>query len=137
MCLHQLRSRGCCADTDKGGVSDGSACAIVTTVDKARDMGFQSVVGEASHRDVLEHIHIGQANMVIITIPDPQAARRVIAQVRILAPDAQIISRSRYHIYRWELEMAGAHVVVDEEEQVGAKIAEEVDRYLQSGQWSP
>lgn len=105
-------------------------------ISMARDMGFQSVVGEASHRDVLEHIHIDRAKMVIITIPDPQAVRRIISQVRILAPQAQIVARSRYHIYRWELEMAGAHTIIDEEEQVGKKIADEVALSLQSNQWS-
>lgn len=101
------------------------------SIKRARDMGFEAMIGDATQREVLEHIHIGRAAIVVITIPDPQAARGVILQVRTLAPLAQVMCRSRYHVYRWELALAGAHVVVDEEEQVGEQIAREVEQFLE------
>ena len=42
---------------------------------------------------------------------------------RDLAPGAALLVRSRYHVRRWELQLAGAHEVVDEEEQVGRRLA--------------
>jgi CPA2 family monovalent cation:H+ antiporter-2 len=100
------------------------------TIKRAKELGFYAVIGDAAHREVLEHIHIAKADMIVITIPDPKGARRAIMQVRALAPLARVISRARYHVYRWELEIAGADVVVDEEEQVGKQLACEVDKFL-------
>jgi hypothetical protein len=41
-----------------------------------------------------------------------------------------LLVRSRYHVHRWELLRAGAHEVVDEEDQVGHRLAQEVRRVL-------
>ena len=49
----------------------------------------------------------------------------MVESVRALAPEAVILVRARYHIHRWQLDVAGAQVVVDEESVVGARIAEE------------
>ena len=51
---------------------------------------------------------------------------------RSLAPDTAIIARARYHIHRWQLLLAGAHAVVDEEDEVGRRIASEVRRKLRT-----
>ena len=59
-------------------------------------------------------------------VPDPWTARRIVLQVRSLAPHVPIVARSRYHVHRWQLIMAGADAVVDEEDEVGVRIAEEV-----------
>jgi CPA2 family monovalent cation:H+ antiporter-2 len=96
----------------------------------ARQLGFYGQVGDVGHSDVLEHAHVATAGFVVITIPDPAAVRRVIEHVRSMAPDAQIIVRARYHVYRWELQLAGAHVVVDEEEEVGHRIANELRKVM-------
>ncbi len=96
----------------------------------ARDMGFQTYIGDATHANILEHLHVTHAKMVVITIPDPQATRKMISEIRVMSPYTGIIARSRYHVFRWELEVAGAHVVVDEEEQVGLSIAEHVNQHL-------
>ena len=72
------------------------------------------------------------ANAVVITVPDPATARQVVELVRSLAPDTAIIARARYHIHRWQLLLAGAHAVVDEEEEVGRRIASEVRKKLRS-----
>jgi hypothetical protein len=69
---------------------------------------------------------------VVVTLPDPTVARLVVQRVRGLAPKAYIIVRARYHVHRWQLDVAGAHAVVDEEDQVGASIAEEVLAHLGS-----
>ena len=93
---------------------------------------FESVglVGDATHVEVLERAGVPLADVVVITLPDPAAARRVIEHVRALAPEARIVARARYHVYRGELELAGSHVVVDEEQQVGLRLAAEMRKLL-------
>lgn len=80
-------------------------------------------IGDATHADVLEHAGIERARVIAITIPDPAMARSIVHLCRSLAPDAAVIVRCRYHTRRWELVMAGAREVVDEEEHVGMRIA--------------
>jgi CPA2 family monovalent cation:H+ antiporter-2 len=100
------------------------------TAQIAEQCGFVARVGDATHVAVLEHAGVPSAHVVVITLPDPTAARRVIEHVRSLAPEARIVTRARYHVYRMELEFAGSHVVVDEEEQVGLSLAAETRNLL-------
>jgi CPA2 family monovalent cation:H+ antiporter-2 len=100
------------------------------TADLARGYGLRTLIGDATREEVLTRLSVRTAACVVITIPDPSTARRIIQQVRALAPDTQIVVRARYHIHRWQLEMAGADAVVDEEQEVGVRIAEEVRHRL-------
>jgi CPA2 family monovalent cation:H+ antiporter-2 len=112
----------------------------VTVVDLSRRalaaahrMGMIAQIGDATQAEVLDHAHLASAAVVVITVPDPVAARTIVQLARARAPDAQVIARARYHVYRWELEHAGAHVVIDEEQQVGRLIAAVVRRHLPRG----
>jgi CPA2 family monovalent cation:H+ antiporter-2 len=96
------------------------------SLDLARAYGLQTVVGDATRESVLARLHIRTAAAVAITLPDPRTARQVVQMVRSLAPDTRIVVRSRYHVHRWQLDVAGAHTVVDEEDEVGARIAAEI-----------
>jgi len=98
--------------------------------DVAKTYDLQTVLGDATRTEVLEHLHVESASTVVITLPDPATARRVVELVRSLAPDTPIIARARYHIHRWQLLLAGAEAVVDEEEEVGRRIAAEVRRRI-------
>jgi CPA2 family monovalent cation:H+ antiporter-2 len=111
------------------------------TAEQAVAYGLKTYLGDATRDEVLEHLNIRSAAAVVVTLPDPRAARQVVQQVRALAPDTFIIVRSRYHVHRWQLDVAGAHAVVDEENEVGVRIAAEVRRRLrelgQQGRSSP
>ena len=96
------------------------------TADLARGYGLRTLIGDATRDEVLERVHVRNAACVVITIPDPGTARHIIQQVRAHAPNTTIVVRARYHIHRWQLAMAGADAVVDEEEEVGIQIAAEV-----------
>ena len=103
------------------------------TADLARNYGLRTFIGDATRDEVLARLHVRTAAVVVITIPDPWTARHVIQRVRSLAPDTSIVVRGRYHIHRWQLEVAGADAVVDEEEEVGIQIAAEVKQLLVAG----
>ncbi|MFQ5530471.1 MAG: cation:proton antiporter [Gemmatimonadota bacterium] len=108
---------------------------IRRTGDLARSYGLRTFTGDATHDEVLERVHVRTAVCVVITVPDPWTARRIIQQVRTLAPHTTIVVRARYHVHRQQLETAGADAVVDEEEEVGIQIAVEVrNRFIRSGE---
>ncbi|UCG85510.1 MAG: cation:proton antiporter [Gemmatimonadota bacterium] len=100
------------------------------TAEQAVAYGLKTYLGDATRGEVLEHVDIRNAVAVVLTVPDPSTARQVVQQVRALAPDTCIIVRSRYHVHRWQLDVAGAHAVVDEENEVGVRIAAEVRQRL-------
>ena len=98
----------------------------------ARTYDLRTYIGDATRAEVLEHLHLGRAQAVAVTLPDPATARQVIRQIRALAPQTPIVARARYHVYRWDLRFAGAQVVIDEEEQVGLHMASAVMDRLQT-----
>lgn len=100
---------------------------------RAADYGLSAHIGDARQATVLEHVGIRRCFAVVITLPDPGSARQIIHLIRTMNPNATIVARSRYHVSRWELQMAGA-LVVDEEEQVGLVMASDViDAMRQAG----
>lgn len=102
-------------------------------ISRARSMGLNAHVADASHADVLEHLGIHHADIAIVTIPDPLAAKVVIKQIISCAPGVHLIARGRYHMYAQELHDAGAHEVLDEEQLVGARLAARLRRRLRAG----
>ena len=100
------------------------------TAAAAQRLGLRVHLGDAAQRDVLEEAGVKQARAIAITIPDPDAARTIVELCRDLAPQAPIAVRSRYHMRRWELELAGAREVIDEEETVGLRVAASVRKFL-------
>ncbi|HIF22351.1 MAG TPA: sodium:proton exchanger [Gemmatimonadetes bacterium] len=90
---------------------------------EARSLGFSAVTGDAHYAEVLDHAGIRGASCVVVTVPGAAAAIRLVDDVRLSAPGAQILVRARFHRSLAELRGAGAHVVVDEEHEVGRQIA--------------
>lgn len=99
-------------------------------VQTARRLGLAARIGDATHGAVLEAAGIERASVVCLTIPDPAATRTIIHLCRRIVPDAAVVARSRYHVRRWELELAGAREVIDEEENVGLRIAASARKYI-------
>jgi len=97
---------------------------------KAQANGFRTYIGDATRTEVLEKLNLEAARIVVVTPPDPTTVRQIIEQVHSFSPETPIIARARYHMYRSSLTLAGAQAVVDEEEEVGLRIAFEVLRFL-------
>ena len=100
------------------------------SADHARSYGLRTYLADATREEVLESVQVRTARAVVVTVPDPATARLVVEQVRSLSPDTFIVVRARYHVHRWQLTVAGAHVVIDEEQEVGLRIAAEVRKKL-------
>ena len=99
-------------------------------IDVAVRYGLTGILGDATQTEILEHGGIHHAIIVIIVLPDHNTARNLIYQARYLAPNAHVMVRCRYHVRHWQLLNAGAHEVVDEEDEVGNQLAERVRRVM-------
>jgi len=82
--------------------------------------GFEAHVGDGTHPEVLEHLHVQSAATVVVALPDPRAVERAVRAIRSEAPEVPIIVRSRYHRHSGMLEEAGATAAVDEEQDIGS-----------------
>jgi monovalent cation:H+ antiporter-2, CPA2 family len=70
--------------------------------------------GDASRADVLNAAGIDRARAVVITVDDPESARRTVSVVRRLAPELPVIARARDLSQCETLARAGATAVVPE-----------------------
>jgi CPA2 family monovalent cation:H+ antiporter-2 len=92
----------------------------------ARRYGLDAQLGDATQSHILEHAGIHDARAVVITVPTTTIVRQLIHLIRQLAPGVPVFARCRYHIHHLLLTSAGAHVVIDEESQVGQRLADEL-----------
>ncbi len=120
------------AETLMGGTSPSIRVVDLNTanLELAKSYGLPTTVGDIRREEVLERLHVRAAAAVVVTVPDPGTSRQIIQRLRAYAPDALVVVRSRYHVHRWQLEVAGAHAVVDEEDEVGARVATELLRVM-------
>jgi CPA2 family monovalent cation:H+ antiporter-2 len=98
----------------------------------AEGMGLAAQIGNATQVEVLEHAGVGHAAGVVVTLPDVDSCRQIVELARQLNPSVTVVARARYHVFRWELELAGAQVV-DEEDQLGLRLAAETRKALRIG----
>ncbi len=84
-------------------------------VRRARAEGFRIRFGDGTHREVLEHVGIDRARVVVFAIASPSEERRGVAMARHLNPSVRIVVRTRYVLSIDELMRLGATEVVVEE----------------------
>ncbi|MCA9027116.1 MAG: cation:proton antiporter [Planctomycetaceae bacterium] len=99
-------------------------------VRKARQMGFQGEIGDATQSEVLEHARLAECKAVLITIPHHQSAITILEHVRRKAPNAHIFVRSRYAVHTDNFVTIGAHSVAGDEEQVGDKLGNSIQEWM-------
>ncbi|MFG0261728.1 MAG: NAD-binding protein [Novipirellula sp. JB048] len=92
-------------------------------VRKAKQLGFDGQVGDATQSEVLEHARLRECKAVVITVPHYKSAITILEHVRKDAPLTHVIVRSRYELHTSDYIAAGAHAVAGDEEQVGESLA--------------
>ncbi|MCA8959100.1 MAG: cation:proton antiporter [Planctomycetes bacterium] len=97
---------------------------------RAEEAGFAAHVGDASHPELHEHLHVGHASTVVIGLTDPRTVERIAQSIRIQSEHIPIVIRSRYHKYTESLRPTGASAVIDEEVRVGEILGRETRRIL-------
>lgn len=100
------------------------------SVKAARAMGLTVHLGDASSAEFLSHAGVTGSCVIVVTVPDPRSAKRILQNVHALSPASGVIVRSRYNISTMDLWELGAAFVVDEENVVGQEIARQVIEFL-------
>ncbi len=91
-------------------------------VEQARERGEPLVYGDATRLNVLRHVYAEAAAVVVITISDPAAARRIISLVRDMNPTASIVVRTRYVSEIEDLTRVGADEVIPDEFETSVEL---------------
>ena len=95
-----------------------------TSVIEARKLGIEAYVGDSTQPAILHLARLKSASALVITLPDHRLTTAVIVEAKAIVADLRIIARARYHRYFGLLEGAGATTVIDEETQVGRRMAD-------------
>ena len=85
--------------------------------------GIPAYYGDSSSSEVLLVAGIMAARAVVVTYADPFAARRTVAQAKVLQPIALVLARTRLPEDIAELRRLGADRVVEEEFEVSLEMA--------------
>lgn len=96
--------------------------ANADVVRRAKMNGEKINFGDATRREVLLHAGIAEANVLVLAMSDPPAARRTVALARKLNNDVYIIVRTRYTAEIGELAKLGANEVIPEEFETSIEI---------------
>lgn len=92
------------------------------TVANAKSTGERIYFGDATRREVLMHVCINQASVLVLAISDPTATRHTVYQAREINPDLHIIVRTRYLSEMADLMALGADEVIPEEFETSIEI---------------
>ena len=102
-------------------------------VREGRQQGEPIVYGDATRKEVLNHVHLGHARVLVLAISDPAASRHTVSLARQMNPEIHIIVRTRYMTEISDLRMLGANEVIPEEFETGIEIFSRVLRQLGIG----
>ena len=94
--------------------------------DEAREAGFPTVYGDAAATPVLDAAGVGQARLVVVSVPDAIAARLTVERVKALAPDAEILARAESVEQLEDLGRLGVYEAVQPELEAGLELARQV-----------
>lgn len=84
-------------------------------VEAARERGEPIVFADATRPPALQRLGIHRARLVVVAISDPLATRRIVSRIATMAPQTQVVARTRYVQEIDQLEQAGAASVIAEE----------------------
>ncbi len=92
------------------------------TVRREAQHGLPIYYGDATNPNVLRHVKIEDAKVLVVAISDPFMARRTVQVARGLSPKLHIVVRTRYLRELEELHQLGADDVVPEEFETSIEI---------------
>lgn len=92
------------------------------TVADERNAGRPVHYGDASRGEILNRLHVGQAQALVVTLDDPVAAGRLVAAVHRGWPHLPVLARARDARHAEQLRKLGASEVVAEAEEASLKL---------------
>lgn len=93
-----------------------------STVKAEKAKGESIFYGDASQEEVLKHAGVDKARVIVLSIPDPMAVRRIITQTRMINPGVNIIVRTRFITEMNDLSALGADEIIPEELETSVEI---------------
>jgi CPA2 family monovalent cation:H+ antiporter-2 len=102
-----------------------------SSVENFQKLGEPIVYGDAVNEHVLEHTGIHRAAMLVLSIPDPLATRRIIVLAKSMNPKIYILARTRFLLTKEILIGLGADSVVAEEFEAAIKVFDSVMSFYQ------
>ncbi|MDR0621116.1 MAG: cation:proton antiporter, partial [Deltaproteobacteria bacterium] len=97
-----------------------------SSVQAFQKLGEPIIFGDAVNEHVLEHVGIHKAAMLVVSIPDPVATRRIIVQAKSMNPKLYILARTRFVLTKDILTRLGADSVVAEEFEAAIEVFDTV-----------
>lgn len=92
------------------------------TVRKMRKRGEPIFFGDGTSAEILHHLHVHTARILVVAISDAAATRRVVQIARHENPQLRIIVRTRYLAEMNDLKAVGANEVIPEEFETSVEI---------------
>ncbi|MDQ4082881.1 MAG: cation:proton antiporter [Actinomycetota bacterium] len=102
-------------------------------VDTARESEVPIVYGDATAEPVLEAAGVGEARLVLVTVPDAVGARLVVERARALKPDVHIVVRSTSAEQLEDLSRLGVYEAVQPELEAGLELGRQALAHLGIG----
>lgn len=98
----------------------------IDVVARTRREGLPTLFGDVSHAQFLEHMDLGEASALILTMDDPVALVNLTRRVREAYPELTIIARARDPDHAADLYRAGATDAVPETVESSLQLSEAV-----------
>lgn len=92
------------------------------SVNRAREQKVPVVFGDATDEEILRHIQIQRARVVVIAISHPEATRAMVRAIRMFTETAYVIVRTRYVREVEDIVKMGADEVIPEEFETSIEI---------------
>lgn len=93
-----------------------------STVRKMRRKGEPIFFGDGTSAEILHHLHVHAARILVVAISDAAATRRTVQIARHENPKLRIIVRTRYLSEMEDLKAVGANEVIPEEFETSVEI---------------
>ena len=100
--------------------------ANIDAVAAARADGVPILFGDVSRAEFLDHLRLGHARALVLTMDEPVLTVRLVKRVRAWAPDLTIVARARDADHAAELYRAGASDAVPETLESSLQLSEAV-----------
>jgi CPA2 family monovalent cation:H+ antiporter-2 len=97
-------------------------------VREARARDERIIYGDATRKEVLHHVGLERARVLVLAISDPVATRHTVSLARQMNPDIHVIVRTRYMSELQDLLQLGADEVIPEEFETSIEIFSRVLR---------
>jgi CPA2 family monovalent cation:H+ antiporter-2 len=92
------------------------------TVQRYQKEGVPIIYGDAVNEAVLEHVGLHRAKVLVVSIPDPVATRRIVAAAKNMNPGLYLIVRTRFLLEMEVMKKLGADEVIPEEYEAAVAV---------------